>query len=226
MTLEEMQAALDTEKAKTLELGDKLTAANSEAASRRNTAKELKDQLALFGDIDPDQVKALQTKAAQLEQDRLKGEGKFEEALAEALKGKDSEIAQLKEMVQGKDASLSKLTIDNTFLGAIDGKAVNSDQVLALVRGNIKMEEGSPVVYENGAPKLNGKGDRMSVADYGLEFLATNPHLALPDGGGSGSQGNNGNGGKGGNVMNRTDFSKLDPSAQAAHCKGGGTIID
>ena len=54
MTLEEMQAALDAEKAKTLELGDKLTAANSEAASRRNTAKELKDQLALF-DITPKQ---------------------------------------------------------------------------------------------------------------------------------------------------------------------------
>ena len=210
---------------KITDLETALTTANGEAANRRKTAGELRDQLATFEGIDPVKVKELQDKAASLEQDRLKQEGKFEEALGEALKGKDAEIETLKGMVQSKDGMLSNLTIDTAFLSAIDGQAINNEQVLSLVRANIKMEDGKPVVYDGEAPKLNTKGERMSVADYGLDFLAKNPHMAKPGAPGSGSQGNNDQSNQGGNVITRAEFAALDPAAQAKHCETG-TIAD
>ena len=205
MTWEELQAAIatakaagDTTKVESL-LMDYATGANTrieglngEAAKHRKTAAERATELEKFAGIDPTKVKELQNQASQIEQDRLKQEGKFDEALKEAIAGKDTEITSLKTMLQDKDKSLETFTVDNAFLAGIDGRAVNNAQVLALARGNIKIEEGKPVVYEGDKVKLNKKGERVSLAEYGIEFLAENPHLAKGAGTpGSGSHNNN-----------------------------------
>lgn len=191
---QEAAAAGDHEKAAkilsdyALAANNKIEGLNGEAAKYRKTASERADLLSQFDGIDPANVREMQTKLAQYEQNKLKNEGKFDEALAEATKGFQKEIESLQNMIKGKDDMLSKVTIDNAFLSAIDGKAVNNEHVLALVRGNIKLENGVPVVYEGDSPKLNGKGERMSISEYGLDFLSKNPHLAKATPGGSGSQ--------------------------------------
>ena len=220
--MELTEALAELEKTKTA-----LADANSESASRRKTAKELKDALAKFDGFNPDELKTLKEKAATAEQDRLKAEGKFDEALAEALKEKDNEIAGLKELISTKDTTISKHLIDNSVITAIDGKAINSAQVLSLIRGSIKMEGETPVVMDGDNPVLDKKtGEKVSVADFAMGFLEENPHLANPSGGGGGSQGN-GNGDKGGaDTVTRANFDTMSPEQQSAHSLGGGKIVD
>ena len=218
---------LEKAQAEVEKLKESLSDANSESASRRKTAKELKDALAKFDGFDPGELKSLKEKAATAEQDRLKAEGKFDEALAEALKEKDAEIESLKGMVSTKDATISKHLIDNSVITAISGKAINSEQVLSLIRGSIKMEGDSPVVMNGDSPMLNKKtGEKLTVADFANGFLEENPHLANPGGGGGGSKGNGGDQQKGGNSVTRSQFDDMSSTQQAAHCKEGGKIVD
>lgn len=214
---DQIDAAIATEEA--------LEKANSEAATRRKTASELKDKLALFGDLNPEEINSLKDKASKAEQARLKAEGNFEKALEEAMKGLTGENEKLQSLIKGRDATLEKLLIDNSILSAVDGKAVNGEQVMALIRSNIKLDGDSPVVMEGESHKLNPKGEKMSVAEYALDYLDKNPHLAKANGGGSGSGGNNG-GKAEGKVIPRADFNSMDGLSQANHIKSGGTVTD
>lgn len=183
-----------------------ITALNGEAGKYRKTAAERLTELEKFAGIDPAKVRELQNQASKVEQDRLKQEGKFDEALKEAIAGKDTEITSLKTMLQEKDKSLETFTIDNAFLSGIDGKAVNNAHVLALARGNIKIEDGKPVVYEGDKVKLNAKGERVSMSEYGVDFLAANPHLAKGSGGGSGSHNNSDTDSDGKTIIGKGDI--------------------
>ncbi len=192
MELKEALELIESLKADGEKTQSALTKANGESADRRKTANDLKAKLAAFDGIDIDKYKTDLEAIAKAEEDKLKAAGKFDEALEKGLAASKAEIVSLKELISGKDGKLSKVLIDNAVLSAIDGKAVNNEQVLALIRGNIKMDGDSPVVMNGDAPRVNDKGDHISVADYAVSFLADNAHLAKASGGGSGSHGNNG----------------------------------
>ena len=208
-----------------LENEKKITDLNDESGSHRKQRNEARDELKKFNGIDPAKYKEDQGKIDALEQERLKGEGKFDEALEKATKLLKGEIEDLKGQLSGKDTALSTALIDNGIITAIDGKAINNSQVLSLIRPDIKFEDNQPVVMDGEKHKLNAKGERMSVAEHATSFLDANPHLANPKGGGHGS-GGSGGGNKDGKSMLRSDFEALAPTEQAAHCTGGGTISD
>lgn len=218
LKIDELASALETSQTATVK-------ANGESKDRRLEAKELKDRLAALDGIDVDKYKASVAAAEQAEQDRLKDAGKFEEALEKGLAGSKAEIESLKALIAGKDGKLAKVLIDNAVLSAIDGKAVNNEHVLSLIRGSIKMDGDSAVVMNGDAPRVNDKGEHVTVADYAVTFLAENAHLAKAGGPGSGSQGGDG-GGKGGAVVTRADWDGMGQGAQDAHLADGGTVTD
>lgn len=208
-----------------LEMEKSLDKANDEAAHHRKSKATLKEELAKFEGIDLVKYKETQGKINALEQERLKGEGKFDEALVKATNLLKGEIETLKGQLSGKDKALSTALIDNGIITAIDGKAIDNSQVLSLIRPDIKFEDNQPVVMDGDKHKLNAKGDRMSVAEHAMSFLETNPHLAKAKGPGHGSQGGKG-GSSDGKEMLRADFEALNPTEQSAHCTDGGTVVD
>ena len=218
-TVEELQKTIE-------EMQGALTKANGESADRRKSAKELKDQLAKFDGIDIDKYNDSIAAADKAAQDNLVAKGEFDKALEKGLAAGKAEIESLKELISGKDGKLSKVLIDNAVLSAIDGKAVNNEQVLSLIRDNIKMDGDSPVVMNGEAPRVNEKGDHISVADYAVSFLADNAHLAKASGPGSGSQGNSESGNQGAKSISRVDFDGMDVASKAAHFKDGGVVKD
>ncbi|MCK5610650.1 hypothetical protein KAR91_52745 [Candidatus Pacearchaeota archaeon] len=185
LTVDELQVALTA-------ANEKIEKVSSEAASYRKSKGELKTELEKFAGIDVDKYKANMDAATKAEQNRLKQEGEFEKALESGLAASKAEIETLKGLIAGKDGKLSKVLIDNAVLSAIDGKAVNNEHVLSLIRGSIKMDGDNAVVMNGEAPRVNDKGEHVTVADYAVTFLAENPHLAQASGSGSGSQGNQG----------------------------------
>ena len=209
-----------------IKIEEGLDKANDEAGHHRKSKKELKDQLAKFDGVDPEEFIKLKKHADDLEQERLKAEGKFDDALAAGLKEKDAEIESLKGLLGDSRTALSKQVIDNSVMVAIDGKAVNNEQVLSLIRGNIKMEGDTPVVMKGEAPMLNESGEKVTVSEYATTFLTQNPHLVNPGGGGAGSGGNQGSQNQGGNSISRETYDTLTPAQQSKHCADGGIVTD
>ena len=206
---------------------DKIEALNAEAKKYRLGKKELSEQLEKFDGLDPDEIKELKKKAHEAEQERLKAEGKFEEALKKATSELQAENEALRTQLQSKDEKLTNTLIDSTVKSAIADKAINPDQVLSLIKPNIKMDGDSPVVYKGDAPMLDDKGQKVSVADYAAKFLESNPHFVKPGKQGSGSRGNEDGGQEGsGQTMKRTDYDGLDATSKAEFAKSGGKIVD
>jgi hypothetical protein len=133
----------------------------------------------------------------------------------------------MNEDIKGENVKMkSEYLIDNKFIMSLSNKAVNPEDALFLAKRNIKMEDGEVVIYKDSKIRLNEKGDKMSIEEYGPIFLAENPKEAVASGGGSGSQGNNGNNNQGGKSVTRAVFDGMTSIAQAAHCKDGGVVTD
>ena len=208
-------------------MGEKIELLNGEAKTHRLGKKKVSDELAKFEGIDLDEIKALKKKASDLEKERLKSEGKFEEALAEATKTLTAENEDLRTKLTDKDSLLSNALIDTAVLSAIDGKAINNDQLLSLIKPGIKMVDGVPIPMNGEVPAADDKGKKLSVAEFAIEFLNKNPHFVKADGGGAGSGGNTGGNNKGEKTMLRSDFDAMtDPAAKATFFKEGGKVVD
>jgi hypothetical protein len=212
-----IDAAIKTEEA--------LEKANGEAKTYRLEKKGLKDQLSKFEGIDVDDYKNTKKQADELKRQQLEAQGKYEEALAEATKTLNAELDSMKGIISSKDSALSKALIDNAIITSIDGKAINNDQVLSLIRGNIKLEDNQVVVMEGESHRLNAKGERMQVDEYASSFLEENPHMMKAKGGGHGSNGSKG-GSDGENTISREAFDGLQPAQQVEHFKNGGLVKD
>ena len=124
--------------------------------------------------------------AAELE--RQKERGDFESVLKKTVEKKDQEISAYK-------SKLQSTLVDGALLSAASSNnAVNSEQVSALLRSNLRLsDDGSVEVLDsNGTPRYNDSGNLLSTGELVAEFLTANPHFVRASQGGSGSQGNAG----------------------------------
>ncbi|MCK5605190.1 hypothetical protein KAR91_25085 [Candidatus Pacearchaeota archaeon] len=227
MNLEEMQAALDAEIVKNTDMQAALTKANGESKDRRLNEKELKDRLAAFDGFDAEELRGLKSKAAQLEQDRLKQAGQFDEALATGLKDLKDQLTAKDEIVATKDKALHNLLASEGLRNEFKGLVNNEEQALKLMLESVKVEDNKLVIMDGADIRLNDAGNPMNKAEFFSVWIAANPHFQVAGASGSGSQGNQGNNNQqGAKSVSRVDFNAMDGFAQAAHCKAGGIITD
>lgn len=138
--------------------------------------------------VDLDKAKQLLQEQEQLELERQKERGEFDNILKEKLGKKDQEIMSMK-------AKLEQTLVDGTLLAAASSKnAVSPEQVSQLLRGSVKLSEHGDVeiLDSNGTPRYNDKGDPLSVSELVSDFLTANPHFVRASQGGAGSMGNAG----------------------------------
>lgn len=166
---------------------------------RDNNVKLLKDA-EKFKDIDPEKYKKLMADHAAAEHERLKKEGKLEEAHAaqvDALKNSHKqEVEKAGVRVTELTERLSKVLIDDAVATKATEKGVKPTAIIDVksrARAVFKME-GDKVVAMNGEkPAFNTKGDPLSIADWLDTLSAEAPHLfeeSKGSGGGDRNQGN------------------------------------
>ena len=112
--------------------------------------------------------------------------------------------------ISALESELQKIRIDETLINtASQLKAINPNEVKALLRSNIKLNDSGnvEVVSENGTPRYNEKGELMSVNELVAEYLNNNPHHLSATPKGSGSQS-----GIGGNTLKPFNIADLDMS--------------
>ena len=160
-----------------------------------------------FGNIDPDHYKQLVEEAEQKRQAELQKRGEFEKLLKEQAEKFSNKIHQY-------ESELTTIKVDGTLLSAAsENKAINPQQVVRLLKDQIKLNEAGAVdVLDNqGKVRYDDKGNPIKVSQLVTEFLDANPHFkaAGPQGSGTGNAV-----GKQGSVV-ETDITKLNMNKPA-----------
>ena len=109
--------------------------------------------------------------------------GEFEEI----LKNKTQEFTKEKQELQNQ---LRDIKINKSLLSSASrNKAINPDQVVELLKNNIKLNESGNVeiLDKSGLPRYNQSGELLTTDELVQEFLTQNPHFvsATPSGSGS-----------------------------------------
>ena len=124
------------------------------------------------------------TREAEEKQKIQKGE--FEQILKEKSEEFNKKYTSLESEL--KDIKINKALLSS----ASKNRAINPDQVVELLKNNIKLNEtgGVEIVDKNGIARYNGKGELLTTDELVNEFLTQNPHFVTATSSGSGSVSN------------------------------------
>ena len=162
---------------------------NDNQAAKTYTQKEVDDMMAKtktavmkkisskYEDLgDPDELRDIVAQHRKNREDYQLKRGEFEKVLQEKLSVKDAEI-------QKRDRIIESYRVETPILdAAARHRSVNPDQVKALVRGFVRLnQDGEVEVTDNrGQVRYNDAGKPLSVEDLVQEFLQSNPHFVQP----------------------------------------------
>lgn len=136
-----------------------------------------------YSNVDLDLYNQMVEEKESTRQQELEKRGEFEKVLKEQADKFNGKIQQY-------ESELTSIKVDGTLLSeASNQKAVNPQQVVSLLKGNIKLNEagGVDVVDTNGQVRYDDNGNPLAVSNLVNEFLTTNPHFVQAGPGGSGT---------------------------------------
>lgn len=137
-----------------------------------------------YSGVDLDLYNQLVEEKDTLREKDLKKRGQFEEVLKEQAEKFNGKIQQY-------ETELTSIKIDGALLNEASGqKAVNPQQVVQLLKGQLKLNEAGTVdvTDQNGQVRYDESGNPLKVSKLVNEFLTANPHFvqAGPTGSGGG----------------------------------------
>jgi hypothetical protein len=210
---------------------------NSESAAHRREAKEAKDKLAKFGDLDPDAARTAIEKTKDINFDDLVNKGEVDKIKTAVTSQFEQLLAERDAKLTAAEARANDLMRKNAFSTSKflnERLAVPRDFVEAAFQNNFKIEDGQLVpVKSNGDTVYNSRGEVASVDEAFEMFISERTDkdklLLAPTQGGTGSGGAGGNRG-GSNLMKRAEFDNLNQNDKAIIgqkvAKGEMRIVD
>lgn len=144
---------------------------NMMARMRGSLERKFTKQYEDLGDIE--ELRQLKADAEQRQQEQQIKRGEFEKTLQELAAKKDAEISKRDQIIS--DYKLNAPLVN----AAAKFKAVNPEQVQALLRGNVRLNEDgdAEVLDSTGAVRYDDKGNPFTVEAYVEEWLQSNPHF-------------------------------------------------
>jgi hypothetical protein len=186
----------------------------NQAATKTYTQDEVNDMMARmkgslqkkllkpYEDLgDPETLRSLKSEAEQRAQEQQIKRGEFEKTLQDLAAKKDLEI-------QKRDTVIKEYKVNTPLLSAAaQYRAVNAEQVKALLSGNVRLNNDGEVevVDTKGAVRYNDAGEPLQVNDLVREFLDSNPHFVQPTPATTNTKSSHAS-----NAANSIDISKLD----------------
>jgi hypothetical protein len=122
---------------------------------------------------DPDHIREVLSQHQKREQEQALKRGEFEKVLQEKLSQRDTEI-------QKRDRIIEEFKLNSPLLdAAARHRAVNPDQVKALIRNNVRLStDGEVEVLDSeGKVRYDDAGRLLSVDSYVQNWLQENPHF-------------------------------------------------
>ena len=145
-----------------------------------------KERASIFKKLDVDDldtaINAVKTQIEAEEKSKIQ-KGEFEKLLKEKSEEYGKKIGNLESEL--RDIKINKALLSS----ASKNRAINPDQVVELLKPNLKLNETGTVevLDKNGIARYNGKGETLTTDELVQEFLTQNPHFvsATPSGSGS-----------------------------------------
>lgn len=220
-----------------------ITRLNKEAQTNREEAKQFKEKLALFGDLDPEKAKNALSLVSKLDQKQLvdaNGLKEYEEKIKAELgqSFKDAYEPQIKAANERAELAeknfYDKVIVEGftTSQFVKEKMSVPAEMVLSTFKGNFKIEEGKPVAYDSNGQKIYSRTDPSKLADFNeaLETLVSGCSFKDQILKGNQSQGGGYSGGQqnkaGQKSMPREQFEKLTPSEKSGFIRDKGTVTE
>ena len=122
---------------------------------------------------DPEELRQIKQQFEKQKLDEQKKRGEFDNILQDLAKKKDEEIRK-------RDEIIRNYTVDVPLVSAAaQFRAVNADQVKALLKPQVRLNESGDVevLDTKGTVRYNDQGQPFRVEDLVKEFLDTNPHF-------------------------------------------------
>ena len=192
------------------------TSTTQTQAEKTYTQKEVDDMMARtksaitkkvaskYEDLgDPDQIRDILAQHNKREQENAMKRGDFEKVLQDIASKKDAEI-------QKRDRIIEQFKLETPVIDAAARyRAVNPDQVKALVRNNLRLNgEGEVEVVDNeGKVRYDDSGRPLSVDTFVQTWLQSNPHFVQATPSTTASRSNVSNSGGGSVDINKLDMS-------------------
>lgn len=192
----------------------KITELNAEAKQHRLRAKEVEEQLAKFGDVDPDEIENFLTtleelggpegleklkSGADVDLDSIKRAitDSYEAKMASLVKSYDTKLGESTEQLTSKDAKIRSLLIGNGFATSRflnEKTTLPTDIGEAMFGKHFRIEDDKVVAYLGDDPIYSRErhGEPASI-DEALEVIVNaypmKDRILKSAGGGSGAQG-------------------------------------
>ena len=148
-----------------------------------------KERASIYKKLDVEDLEtAIEAVASQKkaeEQTKIQ-KGEFEQILKEKSEEFNKKYTSLESEL--KDIKINKAILSS----ASKNRAINPDQVVELLKHNLKLNETGQVeiLDKNGIARYNGKGELLTTDELVNEFLTQNPHFVTATSSGSGSVSN------------------------------------
>jgi len=206
------------------------TALQKERAERANFEKQAKAYAGLG--LSADEIKALIDAKAKDDEDKAVKGGEWDKLRAQMNEKHATEIKGFTDKLSAKDKALERFLIDGEATKAIAGAKGVPELLLPHVRQHVRMVEENNdyfvrVVDAKGDPRVNGKGEPLTISDLVAEMAASEVFGRAFEGSGqsgSGKQPGNGGGGTS-KTMTQSAFNALSPKDRAAKMAEGVTLI-
>jgi len=122
---------------------------------------------------DPDQLREIVSQHQKIQQEQQLKRGEFDRVIQELAAKKDAEI-------QKRDKVIESFKVETPIVDAAARyRAVNPDQVKALIRNQVRLSpEGDvEVLDEKGVVRYDDSGKPVSVDSFVQSWLQSNPHF-------------------------------------------------
>ena len=150
---------------------------------------------------DPDTLKQIVSEHQKIQQEQQLKRGEFDRVIQELAAKKDAEI-------QKRDKVIESFKVETPIVDAAARyRAVNPDQVKALIRNQVRLSpEGEvEVLDEKGSVRYDDSGKPVSVDSFVQSWLQSNPHFVSAAPATTNTKSN-----VTGNATKKLDISKLD----------------
>ena len=150
---------------------------------------------------DPDTLRQIVSEHQKIQQEQQLKRGEFDRVIQELAAKKDAEI-------QKRDKVIESFKVETPIVDAAARyRAVNPDQVKALIRNQVRLgPEGEvEVLDEKGSVRYDDSGKPVSVDSFVQSWLQSNPHFVSAAPATTNTKSN-----VTANTMNKVDIKKLD----------------
>lgn len=181
----------------------------------------------------PEEIQELLEAQREAEEQKATRAGEWDKLKAQMNEKHAADIAQRDESITALRKRLNAELVDAKAVAAIAAAKGSPDLLLPHIQRQTKVDDdfNVQVVDGKGDPRVNGKGEPLSIADLVSEMRQSEVFGRAFDGGNSGTGKEPGHGGHGGGngskTMSRADFEKLSPNdRQKIMAEGKIQVVD